>query len=335
MRLWAGWRLGVAVSVALAGVVSPAAPPTEASTPGTVRLMAVGDVNLGWEVGRRIVRRGGVFPFTKVVGYFDQADLVLANLECVVSRLGTPWPAKAIHLRAPLAGADSLAAAGIDVVSVANNHSLDYGAQAFLDTVRLLDQHKIGHVGGGVDYNAAHTALIVERNGLRIALLGYVLPFYGPPNFSTRAWAAGPDSPGLALGTADVVAADVRATRQQADVVIVTYHGGGEYHRLPNNSARRLADAAIGAGAALVVGHHPHILQGYHRGDHTLIAYSLGNFVFDRFTGRSNDSVILDVTLSANGVESFHWIPIVIERGVPRPAVGAEIPRILGQLTEL
>ena len=97
-----------------------------------------------------------------------------------------------------------------------------------------------------------------------------------------------------------------------------------------------LANAAISAGAKLVLGAHPHVLQGYVAGNHTLIAYSLGNFVFDGFSGVANDSVILDVTLSAAGVESFHWLPVVItSTGRPRPAVGAEIPRVLGRIPDL
>ncbi len=341
MRAMSASRVAFALVLAstlLGASAGGSAAPVDASVPGTVRLMAVGDLSFAGQVGRTLVQRGGLYPFGNVVSYFNQADLVMGNLECVISRRGAPWPAKAVLLRAPLAAANALVAGGFDLVNVANNHSLDYHARGFLDTVAALDAHRIGHVGGGRNYAAAHAPLIVQVNGLRIAFLGYVIPFFGPTNFSTRAWAARARSAGLALGTPAVVGADVRAARQQADVVVVTFHGGVELHLKPNNKARALANAAINAGAALVIGHHPHVLQGYHAGDHTLIAYSMGNFVFDHldfFPARTNDSAILSVTLSAHGVDSFSWIPIVVEDGAPRPAVGAEIPRILSEIPPL
>ena len=344
-----------ALSLALAALLALAAPPARAAvtvgdgaraqpagSAGTiaaaessdvVRLMAVGDVMLGQSIGRRIVRNGPEAPWRRVQDYFDEADLVIANLECTISRRGTPWP-KDFTFRAPPAAARSLATAGIDVVSLANNHALDYGVTAFEDTLALLDQHGVGHVGGGRDVSDAHAPVIIERNGLRVAILGYVLSFAPEGGFHMRRWAAGPATPGLAIGKPDVVAREVAAARLSADVVVVIVHGGREYSSGPNRKMRDFAHAAVDAGAAVVVGHHPHALQGYERGQDTLIAYSVGNFVFDYFTGRPNDTAILDVTLTADGVRSVDWIPAVIERGFPRPAVGAEIQRVLGRLRE-
>jgi poly-gamma-glutamate capsule biosynthesis protein CapA/YwtB (metallophosphatase superfamily) len=328
-------RTLLAIVLALAFSTNPvpnAAGANDPATAGpTVRLMTVGDISLGWEVGRRIVRHG-LDPFKYVEGYFDQADLVMGNLECVISTSKDRWPDKTIHLRAPLASADTLTTAGFDVLNVANNHALDFGVSGFEDTLARLDERQIGHVGGGTNYDAAHAPLIVEVNGLRIAFLGYVLPFWSLTHFRTGMWAAHADTPGLAMGKPAVVAADVAAARVQADIVIVTFHGGAEYHHRPTRQARMFAKAAIDAGATLVVGHHPHVLQGYRAAGGSLIAYSMGNFVFSRFTGRSNDSAILDVTLGADGVESFDWIPIVIVNGVPRPASGADARRIAGEI---
>jgi poly-gamma-glutamate synthesis protein (capsule biosynthesis protein) len=295
--------------------------------------MAVGDVMLAQSIGRRIERRGPLAPWKGVVGYFDQADLIVANLECTISERGSPWP-KTFTFRAPVEAADSLVAAGIDVVSLANNHAMDYGVAAFEDTLRLLDERDIVVAGAGIHREMAHEPRIVESDGLRIAFLGYVMPFSGRPAFNTRQWAAGADSPGLAIGTPEVVAAEVAAIKEYVDVVIVMVHGGIEYSRGPNKKQREFAAAAMGAGATLLIGHHPHVLHGYVETDTTVVAYSIGNFVFDYFTGRMNDSAILDVTLSADGVESLDWIPIRIRNGFPTPAVGDEIPRILSQVPE-
>lgn len=290
---------------------------------------------LGWQVGRKIVRKGPSAPWLHVKRYFDQADLVVANLECVISDRGEPWRSKLIHLRTPLAAADSLVAGGVDVVSVANNHALDFGPDAFEDTLGRLDARGIGYAGGGSDDAAAHAPFIVEENGVRIAFLGYVLPFSSRTTFNTREWAAGTNSPGLAIGTPEAVSAAVTAARIEADIVVVMVHGGVEYRGRPNAAQRTFAAAAIDAGASLVLGHHPHVLQGYARRDGTLVAFSLGNFLFARFDGAANDTAILDVTLTPDGVTSVDWIPLVIEGGVPRPAVGAEIPRVMGRLPEL
>lgn len=331
-RSRARWT-GVAVALAvLSAAVAPAAYADEPPAPATVRLMAVGDLEMAFGVGRRIVNIGPEVPFAQVAGYFETADIVLANLECSLSRNGAPWPQKQLHFGAPAQAANALAVGGVDVVSVANNHSLDFGPQAFLDTLALLDAAGVTHSGGGADQASAHAPLILERNGLRVAFLSYVTAFWGPYHFTTRSWEATPGKAGIAIARATDIAADVTNARTLADVVVVSLHADGEYHRLPKTSQRRMADAAIGAGAALVVGSGPHVLQGYRAGDHTLIAYSLGNFVFPGYTGRAKDSAILDVTLTADGVTSFAWIPIIIRNALPQPATGADADRVMSQI---
>jgi poly-gamma-glutamate synthesis protein (capsule biosynthesis protein) len=290
--------------------------------------MAVGDTVLAQSIGRRIVRQGPDAPWRRVSGYLDQADLLIANLECPISSRGTPWP-KTYVLRAPPAAADALVAGGFDIVNLANNHTLDYGAIAFADTLAALDARGVGHVGGGQNEAAAHAPVIVERNGLRIGFVGYAL-YFAPGTLGP--WTAGAGTPGLAVARPEIVSREVAALKQRVDIVVVSFHGGRTNSSGPTTKVRTLTRAAITAGATLVIGHHPHVLQGYSRAGSTLVAYSLGNFVFDYFTGRQNDSAILDVTLSASGVQSFSWIPIVIEDALPRPARGAEIERIMARL---
>jgi len=328
--------LAVALIATVATVAAPAPAAAAGSTasPGTVRLMAVGDVMLAGSIGRRIVRDGPAAPWLDVAADFAAADLVVANLECTISVRGTPWP-KRHRFRAPLRAADSLATAGIDIVGLANNHSLDYGVAAFTDTLQLLDERGIGHVGGGRDRARARAPVVVERNGLRVAFLGYILPNSGPEPWYPPQWNATQSRPGLAVGTPDTVTSDVAHVRASVDAVVVLFHGGLEHRAGQSDQVREFTSAAVRAGAALVIGHHPYVLQGYHSEGSSLIAYSLGRFVSDRLPGPSRDSAILDVTLSAAGVSSFSWIPIVIEGGFPRPAVGAEIERIMGRLKEL
>lgn len=297
--------------------------------------MAVGDVMLAQSIGRRIVRYGPQVPFRRVVGILDRADLVVVNLECAISNRGTPAD-KRFTFRAPVKAADSLSYAGVDVASLANNHSLDYGVPALRDTIRLLDERGIKHAGAGENWSGAHAPAFVSRNGLRIAFLGYVARMWESRSpFYTGMWEATATKPGVAIARPAEVARDVAAARKRADLVVVMMHAGAEYRASPVKIQRLVARAAIGAGAALVIGHHPHVLQGYERSGGTLIAYSLGNFVFDYFTGAPNDSAILDVTLTRNGVKSVRWVPILIVNGLPRPAPSADVPRILKRIPEL
>ena len=329
-----GLSLVVAFVVAAVAGSASAATPIDGSTEaaaqaGVVRLMAVGDVVLGQSIGRRIIRNGPGTPWAKVSTTLKEADVFLANLECPISSRGTPWPGKTYVLRAPPAAAAALVAGGVDIVNLANNHTLDYGVTAFTDTLATLDDLGVSHIGGGRDEASAHAPVILERNGLRIGFLGYAL-YFAPG--TKGAWVAGPSKPGLVAGTPELVSHEVAALKPQVDVVVVTFHGGRTNSSAPDAKVRAFTRAATAAGAALVIGHHPHVLQGYRREGNTLVAYSLGNFVFAYFSGVQNDSAILDVTLSANGVESFNWIPVVIEGAFPRPARGPEIDRIMARL---
>lgn len=322
--------LAAVLAFTLAGVTGGR--PALADESGLVRLMAVGDLEMAFGVSRRIVNIGPEVPFADVDHFFAEADIVVGNLECSLSRNGEPWPNKQLHFGATPKAAEALAVGGVDVVSVANNHSLDFGRQAFLDTLDLLDAAGVGHFGGGANSAEARAPLIVERNGLRIAFLSYVTPFWGPYSFTTKSWEAKPDRTGIAIARYDDITADVTAAREVADVVVVSIHADGEYRRLPKRSQRRQADAAIGAGAALVIEHGAHVLQGYRRGPNTLIAYGLGNFVFPGYDGDARYSAILDVTLSAQGVESFSWIPIWLVKALPRPADPAQTDWIMARL---
>ena len=263
----------------------------------------------------------------------EQADVLAVNLECTIAAATTGTPEhKQLTYRAPPITAASLARVGVDVAGQANNHALDYGPDALAETRALLAERGIGVVGAGPDRTAAHAPLVIDSNGLRLAFLAYVAPFAESSEFSTRQWEAKPDTPGVAIGRPAGIAADVTAAREVADLVVVLLHAGYHGWPTPNRAQRDLARAAINAGATLVVGAHPHVLQGYRwRGDH-LIAYSLGNFVFDQLTADESDSAILDVTLTLEGVTELRWIPVLIRNGLPFLAEGSDAERVLRRL---
>ncbi len=296
--------------------------------------MAVGDVMLARAVGDLILEEGAAAPFSGVVSTLSEADLLVANLECAISDRGEPQP-KRYTFRAPPAAAESLALAGFDVVGLANNHALDYGPEALADTLAILAQYGIAPVGVGPNAAAARAPVVIERRGLRVAFLAYVdVPVETRTGFDTRRWIATESAPGVAWADVEHISADVQAARAQADVVVVLLHAGWESHAIIR-AQRVAARAAIDAGAALVLGSHPHVLQGVERYADGLIVYSLGNFVFDGFTFPENYSAIFTATLTPDGVGDYNWIPVVVEGGLPRLASPEEAPESLVRVQPL
>ena len=306
-----------------------------ASPVPSFRLMAVGDLMLARTIGDRIQSQGPETVFAGVSATLSNADLLTGNLECSLSDLGEPQP-KAYTFAAPEGAASSLALAGFDLLSLANNHAMDFGPDAFLKTINVLNENGIATAGAGPDERTAHQPAILERNGLRTAFLAYVdVPVESGSGFDTRSWVAGAGTPGLAWAEPARIAFDVASARQRADLVVVFLHGGYERWDEITQAQRDQAHAAIDAGAALVLGSHPHVLQpieNYHGG---LIAYSLGNFAFDGFDFPENYSAILSVELGPEGFTSYEWIPVVIDSGLPRLANPEESGAILNRVVPL
>lgn len=282
---------------------------------GTVRLMAVGDVMLGRTIGKRVKQSGPGIVFKGVQRVFDRADLLVVNLECNITT-STDREDKRYTFKAPPITADALKMAGVDVAGMANNHAMDWGEQGLTDTLDLMAERGIATPGGGRNRAEAYAPVILQRNGLKVAFLAYVDAFTESTGFNTREWKAGPGSPGLAIATTTRIAADVAAATPLADVVVVLVHAGYEYVPTHNAEQKAYAEAALGAGATLYLGAHPHVLQGFKRKGDQLIAWSLGNFVFDSMGGAS-DSEILVVDLDKNGVVRVKHRPVKLVDGFP------------------
>lgn len=311
---------------------------------GTVTLDAMGDFMLARGVATQIQRNGPEFPFAKVADRLRGADVRFGNLEFALTDRGEQ-ARKDYTFRAPPSSAQSLASARINIVDLANNHVLDYGGQGLLDTLAALSRSGVLETGAGADAERVHTPTIVQVNGLRIAWLAYVnVPDDSVTGFVARSLEAGPGHPGVAWGTTDAIRRDVAAAKQSADLVIVALHSGFEYASDPNSVQRDLAHAAIEAGASLVLGAHPHVLQGieYYRGG--VIAYSLGNFVFDldesdvsHYGLPSVLTMVLRVTLDAHGVTGLQIYPAIINRNDyrPEPVVGQAARPVFDRIEQL
>jgi poly-gamma-glutamate capsule biosynthesis protein CapA/YwtB (metallophosphatase superfamily) len=301
----------------------PSDPSTTTPTPTTepagsrqVTLMAVGDIMLGRTIGDLIENEGPEAPFFDTAPTLSSADITVGNLECPISNRGTPEE-KTYAFRAPPAAGTSLALAGFDVVSLANNHALDYGPLALEDTLAILAENQISPVGAGMDAEQAYRPIILEINGLRIAFLAYMdIP---ATDYNYLAWEAAQNKAGIAWAHPERVQQGVSAASEIADVVVVLVHNGYEIVQRVSGDQQKIAKLAIDSGASLVIGHHPHVLQRIETYNDGLIAYSMGNFVFDNFLFPPNYSAILKVELSENGVESYELIDVIVQlNGVPQ-----------------
>ena len=226
----------------------------------------------------REIERTGRAPFDDdVVAVANEADLFVLNLECCISERGQRWPdpRKPFFFRAPPLAAELLAEMGVDCVTLANNHALDYGPQALLDTLDHLSAVGIACVGAGPNAATARASRLLAARHMRLAVLG--------ASDHPEAFAAGPDRPGIAY--ADLrddprggwLADAVAAARRAADAVLVTPHWGPNMTVRPSSAIRQAARALLSAGATLVAGHSAHLPHGTERG----VLYDLGDFVDD------------------------------------------------------
>jgi poly-gamma-glutamate capsule biosynthesis protein CapA/YwtB (metallophosphatase superfamily) len=269
-----------------------------------ITLAFTGDVMFGRTVNSHMLATASndPYPFTHTGEFLRGFDLTIGNLECVISRLGVPVP-KPYNFRGDPRAYDRLLNAGFDLVSVANNHSGDYGKAAFLDEFLTLPQRGLTPIGGGQNRRQAHMPVYRSVRGTTVAFLAY-------DQIDPYSFAATDTSPGHAWLNEVDLRQDVGVARRSADFVIAFVHWGIEYYTGLTAEQRYLAQVAIDAGADIVVGAHPHVIEPYEFYKGKLIIYSLGNFVFDNMypevVRRGN---ILTLTVQKNKLLSWKLVP--------------------------
>jgi poly-gamma-glutamate synthesis protein (capsule biosynthesis protein) len=333
-------HVGFLAAMALAGlcILNPLTPPQDVSpwqAPPPVAapekrertLLFVGDVMLARAVGARMkTENDWNLPFEGIADTLRSADFRFCNLECPISDRGHNLH----HLysfRADPRALGGLEAAGFDVVSQANNHAYDWGPEALLDSLERLRAAGIRPVGAGQNSLAAHYPVLVSVGGLRLAFLAYV-------DVDPKQAAAGVDRPGVAWLDPAQVLADIRFARPLADLIIVCPHWGVEYALKPAPDQVELAHQMIDAGADLVVGSHPHVVQPletYH--DHW-IAYSLGNFIFDQKDSVTHRGLMLKVTVRDKQIADVTPISININSRFQASLAPARPPAHMPMLAE-
>jgi poly-gamma-glutamate synthesis protein (capsule biosynthesis protein) len=282
-----------------------------------MRLLFVGDLMLGRLVNDALRGRSAQYPWGDTLSLFQGADFRMVNLECVISDHGTPWSAtpKVFHFRSDSKNVEVLKAAGLDAVSLANNHSLDFGYEALFEMLKTLEQHGIGHAGAGENDEKASKPVLIERKGTNVGIIAFT--------DNEPEWEATGEKPGVFYVPVD--RKDRRAqklfrvvgeTRKRADLVIVSAHWGSNWGYRPQPNHIPFAHALIDAGADIVHGHSCHVTQGIEIYGGRPIFYSTGNFVDDYAVDeveRNDESFIFVVDIENRQINNMWLYPTMIE----------------------
>lgn len=257
-----------------------------------------GDVLMEHSLVPAMQKNGALYPFEFVKPIFEDSDYTVINLETPITNATEAFP-KIYNFKASPLLLEGLKEAGVDMVSLANNHTLDYKEQGLLDTLEALNTNGIEYVGAGRNKEEAYSEKIISIKGKKVAFLAFskVLP--------AVSWYAGEDKPGIASGYQIERAAQiVEETAKKADYVLVYYHWGKEKQNMANSDQKKIAMTLIDHGADAIVGSHPHVLQGFGTYKGKPIAYSLGNFLFpDYVKGPTADNGVLKLSLTEDKID--------------------------------
>lgn len=293
-----------------------------------VSLIAVGDIMLSRRMAKKLKQEGMDFPFDKIRDYLKSGDIVFGNLESPITS-GRRIRNDEMVFRTDPGIEIALRDAGFNVLSIANNHMPDFRTKGIKDTLEYLSSAGIAFAGAGMNSADANTPAIIKRNGITFAFLAYndsdVVPsFYGASE--TRA--------GTALMNIETMVESVKLAKEKSDFVIVSMHSGYEYKPKPNKRQIEFAHSAIDAGAELVIGHHPHVVQTMEKYKGKFILYSLGNFVFDQLWSEdTREGLIANVTFDKEGVRRIEFLAVYNSANYqPSVVDGEQAKRIIDRL---
>jgi poly-gamma-glutamate capsule biosynthesis protein CapA/YwtB (metallophosphatase superfamily) len=292
--------------------------------PEVTTLTAVGDIMLGRRVGDRHRADPGA-PLKPLAERLAAAEITVGNFESTLSEAGAPRQGSDSFAASPRV-TPGLRAAGFDLLSVANNHVGDYGDRALRQTLSRFASAGLKTVGAGRNLAAARRPVIVERDGVRIGFLAIDSIGETPAATRTRPGTnrlnMPPRTGPLNRSQLQRISSDVRALSKQVDIAVVITHWGTQYTHRPEPSQRRAARALADAGADLVIGGHPHWVQGFEMVGSTVVVHSLGNFVFDMdFQTKTREGIFLEIVLWGDAVKAVEPVPYLID--------GAFTPRLI------
>lgn len=284
----------------------------------TVSISMVGDILMDGSVRAQIDKNGIEYPWEMVKEYFNNDDITIGNLETSITNRDIKWEDKQFNFKSDPKNLKAMKEAGIDVLTLANNHTLDYGYEGLLDTLNHLDKNDIKRVGGGKNRREAMEGIIIEKDGIRVGVLSFsrVVP--------DVKWYATDKRPGI-VGAYDPhikgVITRIEEMKKEADIIIVSIHWGVELSTTPRKQEKDLAIKLIDAGADVIMGHHPHVLQGVEIYKNKPIFYSLGNFVFGTKSELTANTMIAQINFIDKEINNIKIIPCSITGGRPIPII--------------
>jgi poly-gamma-glutamate synthesis protein (capsule biosynthesis protein) len=304
-----------------------AASPTPSPTPPpppVITLDFAGDSHFD---GRTLdlLQRNPDTAFGPIASELSSADFAMVNLETPVTTRGTPEP-KEFHFRAPATAYEAVKAAGIDLVTLANNHTLDYGRLGLDDTINYANAANMPFVGVGENAAQAYKPLVVTIKGVRIAFLAF-----SQITELASTWSAEDNRSGIAMAfDAKRVVAAVKQAKSEADVVIVYNHWGQEYDECPISVQKTFAKLLADNGVNIIIGAHVHVLQGSGWLGKTFVAYGMSNFLWHYNDAGSNDTGVMRITLTGAQITKTEFLPAYINRttGQPELVSGSQASRI-------
>lgn len=288
----------------------------EMEEPKNLQISLVGDLLMDGSVRGQIDKNGRDYPWEMVKEYFQNDDITIGNLETSITNRDSKWADKLFNFRSDPKNLKHMKDAGIDILTLANNHILDYGYDGLLDTIKHIDNAEIKRVGAGKNKEDAMKVAIMEKKGLKIGVLSAsrIVP--------DVKWYATNQRPGL-VGAYDVhieeLLREVENAKKDVDLLILSIHWGVEKNPEAKEEDVKLAKRLIDGGVDIIMGHHPHVLQAIEIYKGKPIFYSLGNFVFGAIGELTSNTMIAQVNLVDGKMDNIKIIPFNIEAGRPVP----------------
>jgi len=298
------------------------------NSPKETTLIFTGDILPTRWVSKRAHENNDMsYPFRKTYELTSSADYTIGDLECPFAETG-PYQELGTVFRGDPELIEGLTLAGIDVVNLANNHLGDSQQAGMKFTFDLLKKNNIGFFGAGINQIESHKPYIKEVNGIKIAILGYADQDFTPISYESDDIYAG-----LNLMNIEKMKEDVKNAKQQADFVIVSMHAGTEYTYDPDPDQIKFAHQAIEAGANMIYGHHPHVVQAIEVFEGKPIFYSLGNFAMDQIEENTRQGYLLQIKLIYNKISNIKLIPYhIYDWSQPDLVEGDEYGKILNDI---
>ncbi|MFO0591984.1 MAG: CapA family protein [Polyangiaceae bacterium] len=317
-----------------AATTEPAPPPPP--EPLRARFLSVGDVIFGRRIAKVLARTGDPeFPFRPMAALYREVDFTFANLENPFTTAKkpneTPPGKRYAVLWARPEHAETLAKYKFNAVNLANNHAMDQDLRGVKETLKALDKAGVQHVGVGLDLESAWTPMLVDVRGLKIAFIGASFASKNDMGITRNDYVA-------RIEDEKRLRAACKKAREEAAFVVVTFHAGDEHKFAPNDAQKKFAKAAVQAGADIVIGGHPHVVQPAEKIDGKWVFYSIGNYIFDQAAVDNSEAIAVELVVKLPEgathaeIERLRVHPVVIAEGAPTPADDTRAAKILGRV---